>query len=270
MKNAALLALLTLALVACKPQGQNAQSTDTKDSTTSTTAQADTKTDSSAQDSGSEKPAAASSTAQTAKPAALPAGYTEVPALSATPKRTFKVEPAFSLADGKDYFAVIDTNRGQIVVDLLENDTPTTVNNFVFLARNHFYDGTRFHRVIEGFMAQGGDPNSVDEGKKDTWGQGGPGYSIPLEVRQNLNFDDAGVLGMARSADPNSGGSQFYLTLAPASFLNGQYTVFGKVTQGLEVLKSLTKTASSGQGGETPIEGAVPDKVLTVRIVTKA
>lgn len=202
------------------------------------------------------------------QPGTLPAGYTEVPPLSKSPVRHFDKVPAYALQDGKDYYAVLDTSKGQIVVDLLENETPTTVNNFVTLARNHFYDGLRFHRVIDGFMAQSGDPKSADDSQKAAWGTGGPGYTFPDEIRQNLTFDKAGMLAMANSG-PNTNGSQFFITFAPATFLNGSYSLFGKVVSGQDVLSKLTRTASTAGGAEAPIAGAEPDKLLSVRIVTK-
>ncbi len=199
--------------------------------------------------------------ASVTKPGPTPSGYTRVADLSAKLERSFKTQPKFALESGKDYYAVMDTSKGQIVLDLLEKQTPTTVNSFVWLARHHFYDGILFHRVIAGFVVQGGDPNTLQK-DRNTWGTGGPGYSIPLEVRKSLNFDTKGVLGMARSSDPNSGGSQFYITLAPATPLNGQYTVFGKVVQGVDVLDKITKY-------EAPAAAGTPDKILDVYIVTK-
>lgn len=213
------------------------------------------------------KPDAAATPAIT-QPGALPTGYTLVPFISEQPVREFRAEPDMSLQDGKDYYALIDTNKGQVLIDLFEQEMPVTVNNFIVLARNHFYDGTRFHRVIDGFMAQGGDPNSTDEAKKATWGQGGPGYSFPDEIRSKLTFDNGGALAMANSG-PNTNGSQFFITFGPASFLNGHYNLFGKVITGDDVLAKLTRTATSDGGNEQPIAGAVPDKVLSVRILTK-
>lgn len=207
-------------------------------------------------------------TPEVTAPAPLPTGYTLVPFLSEKPVREFKTEPAMALQDGKDYYALFDTNRGQILVDLFEQEMPVTVNNFVTLVRNHFYDGTRFHRVIDKFMAQGGDPNSTDEAKKATWGQGGPGYSFPDEIRSKLTFDNGGMLAMANSG-PNTNGSQFFITFDPATFLNGHYNLFGKVVTGDDVLAKLTRTAKTDGGSEEPISGAVPDKLLSVRILTK-
>lgn len=99
----------------------------------------------------------------------------------------------------RDYLAVLDTDAGRIVLDLYETRTPITVNSFVFLARNHYFDGIAFHRVIEGFVAQGGDPNTIDM-PRSTWRSGGPGYTFGLEIDPMLHYDRAGVLGMARGA----------------------------------------------------------------------
>lgn len=170
---------------------------------------------------------------------------------------------------GKQYRAVLNTSRGLITLELYPDKAPQAVNNFIFLARNHFYAGTRFHRVIDGFMAQGGDPLSTDLTQRDVWGTGGPGYSFGYEVDNGLTFDEAGVLGMARSASPDSQGSQFFITLAPASFLNGQYTVFGRVVEGMDVLRALTKTSASGAYGEQPIAGAQADVLNSVTILTR-
>ena len=247
---------MPLLLVACKDRDANGST----DSTTQTNEQNSTATsnDTSTETSANEQ-ASAPATSKAAQPAGVPEGYTRVEDLSEQPVREFKEEPEFQLEEGQDYAAVIDTNRGQMVVDLFE-DVPTTVNSFVWLARHNFYQDILFHRVIEGFVVQAGDPNTVKDDRSQ-WGMGGPGYSIPLEVRQKYNFDEKGVLGMARAQDPNSGGSQFYITLAPAPNLNEQYTVFGKVVQGLDVLDRITKY-------EAPAEGQ-PDKIEDIYIVTK-
>ena len=164
--------------------------------------------------------------------------------------------------------ATIETSKGTIVADLFDTEVPGTVANFEKLANSEFYDGTRFHRVIEGFMAQTGDPLSADESKKDAWGTGGPGYSFADEFRTSLTFDAPGVLAMANSG-PATNGSQFFITLAPTDFLNGKHTIFGKVVQGEDVLAKLTRTSDTSSGQEAPIEDATPDRMLSVRIVTK-
>ncbi|GGJ38172.1 hypothetical protein GCM10008938_25400 [Deinococcus roseus] len=238
--------VLTASLVACKPKD------DTTDSSTSqTTETPETKPTET-------KPA---ETTPTVTAAEVLKGYTQEKALSEKPIRSFKEEPDRILKDNTDYVAKIETTQGDIVMDLFEEDTPASVNSFVFLALNHYYDGIKFHRVIDGFVVQGGDPNTLQE-DRNTWGQGGPGYQFGLEVRSNLNFDEKGILGMARAQDPNSNGSQFYITLAPATSLNGQYTVFGKVLSGLDVLDKIKKY-------EAPAEGE-PDSMKTVSIYTKS
>ena len=184
--------------------------------------------------------------------------YRELPPLSPTPIRRFAEAPAPMLMPGFDYRAAITTDVGVVTLDLFEEATPVTVNSFVWLARNHFFDGVLFHRVIEGFVAQGGDPNTVDGGRT-TWGRGGPGYTFGLEVSSALRFDGPGVLGMARSTSPTSNGSQFYLTLAATPNLDGQYTVFGRV-RGAADLAVLDQVAR----GEPP---ASPSRITSVSIL---
>lgn len=209
----------------------------------------------------------ATAVAQTKAPAYYtPKGYTLTPFLSKTPVRKFK-DADYVLKDNVDYRAVVETDAGRMVLDLYEDDTPVTVNSFVWLALHHFYDGIAFHRVIEGFVVQGGDPNTI-KGKPDTWGQGGPGYGFGLEIRKKLTFDERGVLGMARSSDPNSNGSQFYITLAPTSSLNGQYTVFGKVVEGDAVLDKIAKGKTDPATGQDA-PPAKPTRIKRLYIVQK-
>lgn len=257
MKNLVLIALLPALLLACRER-QGATSTTTE------SAAAQSTNTSSSTPAGTEGAASASGTGEkgaagTAQTAGVPAGYTRVADLSPQAQRTFKAEPQLQLQEGKDYAAVVNTNKGQMVIDLYE-DVPNTVNSFVWLARHKFYDGILFHRVIDGFVVQGGDPNTL-KADRNAWGTGGPGYSIPLEVRRKYNFDKKGVLGMARSQEPDSGGSQFYITLAPAPNLDGQYTVFGQVVQGLDVLDKIQKYEAPAPGN--------PDKIESLYIVTK-
>jgi cyclophilin family peptidyl-prolyl cis-trans isomerase len=211
----------------------------------------------SASSSTASEPPATSSTASSSKPY-IPSGYTLVPFLSNKPVRAFKEAPKYALEDGKDYAAVMDTDAGRMVIALYAADTPTTVNSFVFLARNHYYDGIAFHRVIDNFVVQGGDPNTIS-GPASSWGQGGAGYEFCLEVRAKYKFDAKGVIGMARTQDPCSNGSQFYITLGATPNLDGQYTVFGKITEGLDVLDKVTR-------GEPP---ANPTRMKSVYIVSK-
>lgn len=198
-----------------------------------------------------------SSSGDSAAPPALPAGFTEVPYLSTEPKRKF-AQAEQVLQANQDYIAVLETDAGRIVLDLYEVETPITVNSFVFLALNHFYEQIAFHRVIDGFMAQTGDPNSV-AGKPTTWGRGGAGYTFGVEVQPSLTFDGPGVLGMARSSSPTSNGSQFFITFSAQSSLDQEYTVWGKVLEGLDVLPAIVR-------GEPP---TTPTRITRVQIAIK-
>jgi peptidyl-prolyl cis-trans isomerase B (cyclophilin B) len=138
--------------------------------------------------------------------------------------------------------AVIKTSEGDMVVQFWTDAAPNTVENFKKLARQGFYDGTIFHRIVKGFMIQGGDPNSKDPAKEDSYGQGGPSYNIKAEF--NDHSHDRGVISMARGQDPDSAGSQFFICLAPVHRLDHQYTTFGKLIKGEDVL---------GKIGDTPV-----------------
>lgn len=139
--------------------------------------------------------------------------------------------PEMVIDPEKSYTATIETEKGDIVVTLFSEKAPKTVNNFVFLAREGFYDDTTFHRVIENFMAQAGDPTGT--------GRGGPGYRFEDEFDPSLKHDGPGVLSMA-NAGPNTNGSQFFITFKATPWLDGRHTVFGKVIEGLDVLESIS------------------------------
>ncbi len=143
----------------------------------------------------------------------------------------YAAPPAMTIDAAKTYTATITTAKGDIVVTLDAKAAPRTVNNFVFLARDRFYDGLAFHRVEPGFVIQGGDPNGD--------GTGGPGYTIADEASGLLHVD--GAIAMAKSARPDSAGSQFYITLGAQPDLDGRYTVFGKVTSGRDVAGRIAK-----------------------------
>ena len=128
--------------------------------------------------------------------------------------------------------AIIETNLGIIVFKLLPDLAPETVRNFEKLARDGFYNGTLFHRVIPGFMIQGGDPNTKN-GNKNTWGTGGPGHTIKAEFSSRSHH--RGIVSMARAQDPDSAGSQFFIVTTDSTFLDRQYTVFGEVIEGIDV-----------------------------------
>jgi peptidyl-prolyl cis-trans isomerase B (cyclophilin B) len=132
--------------------------------------------------------------------------------------------------------AIIDTKFGSIELTFFPKKAPNHVENFLKLAKSGFYDGTIFHRIIPGFMIQGGDPNTKDD-DTSTYGLGGPGYNLKAEF--NNRPHGRGILSMARSQDPDSAGSQFYIVVAESSFLNGKYTVFGKVVKGMDVVDTI-------------------------------
>ena len=141
--------------------------------------------------------------------------------------------------------AVIKTSEGEMVLEFWEEVAPRHVENFKKLAKEGFYDGTCFHRVIKGFMIQGGDPNTKDEAKKASWGTGGPGHRVKAEFNDKAHT--RGVLSMARSNDPDSAGSQFFICHDKADFLDGKYTAFGKLIKGDEVLEKIATTQTRPQ-----------------------
>lgn len=145
-------------------------------------------------------------------------------------KMQFSECPPIQINVNAKYTATLHTEEGDIVIALFPDIAPFAVNNFIFLTENDYYDNVTFHRVIKDFMAQGGDPSGT--------GRGGPGYYFSIEISPELNFDRAGLFAMANSG-PTSNGSQFFITYGPAEHLNGQYTIFGEVLEGMEVVKSL-------------------------------
>jgi peptidyl-prolyl cis-trans isomerase B (cyclophilin B) len=152
--------------------------------------------------------------------------------------------PAPTSATLTNEVAVIKTSEGTLVLEFYPDLAPKHVANFKKLARSGFYDGTCFHRVIPGFMIQGGDPNTKNEAAKDSWGQGGPGYTIKAEF--NSKHHARGILSMARTPDPDSAGSQFFICHADAGNLDHQYTVFGNLIKGFDVLDKIAATPTEG------------------------
>ena len=144
--------------------------------------------------------------------------------------KSYPAPPSTSIDSNKQYTATFDTSKGTIVCELFTKDAPKTVNNFVFLARDHFYDNTRFHRVIKDFMVQGGDPEGT--------GRGGPGYRFEDEVKSNPHKHKVGSLSMA-NAGPNTNGSQFFITHVVTDWLDGKHTVFGQVKSGQNVVNAI-------------------------------
>lgn len=146
-----------------------------------------------------------------------------------------------------NHITVIETNLGTIELELFEDQTPITAQNFIDLAQKGFYDGVIFHRVIDGFMIQGGDPTGT--------GMGGPDYTIEDEFLPTLQFTGEGVLAMANTGRPHTGGSQFFITLAATPWLNGHHTIFGKVVRGMEVVRKIGKVATDPS--DRPLEDVV-------------
>ena len=144
--------------------------------------------------------------------------------------KTYDKAPDMQIDEGTSYRATISTNRGDIVLDLEAQHAPKTVNNFVTLAKDGFYDGLTFHRVIPNFMIQGGDPQGT--------GTGGPGYKFEDETQGNPLTHETGVISMA-NAGPNTNGSQFFITHSPQPHLDGRHTVFGKVAEGQDVVDKI-------------------------------
>jgi cyclophilin family peptidyl-prolyl cis-trans isomerase len=168
--------------------------------------------------------------------------------------RQFDQCPPVTIDTSKAYTATLTTTKGDIVLELYADKAPLTVNSFIFLADHGWFDNVPWHRVIDGFVAQTGDPSGT--------GYGSPGYEIKDEISPGLNFDEAGVVGMANSG-PNTNGCQFFITLASVPSLDGSYTVFGKVISGMDVLDQLTRRDPANEA--SPAE---PDYILSVTITS--
>ncbi len=172
----------------------------------------------------------AATVANSSPQATAPPTQSGCPASSGVPPevqvKSYTQRPDLTIDTSHQFIAHVYTTRGHFIIELLPQIAPEHVNSFVFLARDKFYNGTVFHRVVPGFVAQGGDPTGT--------GTGGPGYSLPLEPSDESFV--RGVVGMARAQDPDSAGSQWFVTLGDSPHLDGQYTVFGKVAQGMEIV----------------------------------
>ena len=153
--------------------------------------------------------------------------------------------------------ATMQTNLGEIKLELFSSDAPKTVENFIKLVNAGFYDGTKFHRVIKEFMIQGGDPLSKDNSQKDRWGTGGPGYTFSDEIHSN-NRNITGMISMA-NAGPDTNGSQFFINTADNNHLDAKHTVFGKVTAGIDVVRSIENVATEGLG--RPVDDVVIENI---------
>jgi peptidylprolyl isomerase len=222
----AILAILALAIIAAVLRNQQAQPA----ATSTPLAELNVQTappGATTASSGAEATPAPSRTPRPAPPGDRP--------LAARPPAerngAFSTPPPMTIDPKKSYTATIATEVGDIVIRLFPDKAPKTVNSFVFLARQGFYDGVTFHRVLENFMAQTGDPLGT--------GTGGPGYEFEDETENGLVFDKPGLLGMAHPNRPDSNGSQFFITFVPTSWLDGIHTVFGEVVQGMDVLSKI-------------------------------
>lgn len=176
--------------------------------------------------------------------------------IKAESKLSFECPP-FEIDVEKTYTATMETEKGKMVFELFPNVAPLAVNSFVHLARKGFYDGVTFHRVLENFMAQGGDPTGS--------GMSGPGYSYMEETHPELLFDKSGILAVARTNAPSSSGSQFFITFEPAAWLSGQYTIMGRLIEGEDVLKSITIRDPQAQ----PAPDFEGDKIIKITIEEK-
>jgi cyclophilin family peptidyl-prolyl cis-trans isomerase len=170
-------------------------------------------------------------------------------------KRQFTSCPPLTVEKNRQYIATLHTEKGDVVIQLLADKAPITVNSFIFLARNGWYDNITFHRVIPGLFAQAGDPSGT--------GKGHPGYYVITEIDPSLKFDRPGMVAMVNSG-PDTSGSQFFITYAPTAQFDGQYTIFGQVLNGMETLKTLTPRDAQ-PGINTP----PGDKLLGITIEEK-
>jgi dolichyl-diphosphooligosaccharide--protein glycosyltransferase len=175
-------------------------------------------------------------------------------------------EPANDMTTATE-IAVINTTQGTIEIEFFPNAAPNHVKNFIDLANDRFYDGTLFHRINPGFVIQGGDPNTKgDDSDRSTWGQGGPEHTVDAEFNDITH--ERGIVSMARSSDPNSAGSQFFIVLQNSNFLDGQYTVFGRVLKGMDVvdrIAALKTVGGSGPDAEQPVDPEQA-RILSIRI----
>ena len=181
---------------------------------------------------------------QPAEPTTVPLKEEQAMPQKAVSEKQWGSAPKMQIDPDKVYEATVETNRGTMVLELYPQHAPKTVNNFVFLAREGFYDGLTFHRVIADFMIQGGDPTGT--------GAGGPGYKFEDEVQNNPLTHETSVISMA-NAGPNTNGSQFFITHSPQPHLNGLHTVFGKVVKGQDVVNSI-------QQGDVMVKVTIAEK----------
>lgn len=173
-------------------------------------------------------------------------------------ERQYDSPPSMRIDTQKRYLATVKmSNGGEFVIELLPKSAPLTVNSFVFLAQEGWFDGVTFHRVLPGFVAQTGDPSGT--------GRGGPGYTIPNEIDAALSHKEEGIVAMANSG-PDTNGSQWYITLGDASFLDGGYTIFGRVISGMEVVQNITPRNPQVDPGAPPGDTI---ETITIEVVSE-
>ncbi len=254
LMSLALLAVIAASLAGCDskvPQSTIPSSDLSSGAMSTASAETSSTTGSTAGDAGTTTGATGSSASST----------TGSSSPTTTSQSNSKLKPptaAEAAAIDPNEIATLKTNLGTIVIRFFKDKAPITVANFIQLAKDGFYDKTKFHRVIPGFMIQGGDPNSKGT-DRSIMGQGGPGYSIPAEFN-DVDFK-RGIVGMARSSDPNSGGSQFFIMQADGPFLNKQYTAFGQVITGLDVVDKIANLKRDGNDNPLDSNPAILEKV---------
>lgn len=184
-----------------------------------------------------------------------------------TEKKDTKKESSCNIQELKDTLVVFETDYGRIVFEFFPEKAPNHVKNFIELSKNGFYNGTKFHRIIPGFMIQGGDPNTKDK-DPSTWGTGGnygpDGKEITLKAEFNDIHHERGILSMARAMDPDSASSQFFICVAEAGFLDRKYTAFGKVIEGMDVVDRIVN-AERGPKSPSDPEGSRPKKPVSIK-----
>jgi peptidyl-prolyl cis-trans isomerase B (cyclophilin B) len=186
-------------------------------------------------------------------------------ALGANEVRSEEKKMESSPVNTANEVAVIKTSEGEMVAEFWKDAAPKTIENFKKLARSGFYDGTIFHRIVKNFMIQGGDPLSKDTAREDRYGTGGPGYKIKAEFNDHPHT--LGVLSMARETDPDSAGSQFFICLGAISHLDHQYTTFGKLIKGQDVLEKIGDTPVERNGGGEPSKPTKRIVIESIKIV---
>lgn len=164
------------------------------------------------------------------------------------------------ISSSENMTAIVKTNFGEIKLELFNSDAPKTVENFIKLSESGFYDETKFHRVIKGFMIQGGDPLTKDDSLKNSWGTGGPRYEFADEIHSN-NKNLTGTISMA-NAGPNTNGSQFFINTENNNFLDSKHTVFGKIIEGMEVIREIENTDT--EGPDRPVKDVI---IETIEII---